>query len=255
MRLPLAKSMTAARSFLLHNQRKTARSYLPDWRVDGHAPANQPGRRRSGIAPGNHRSRTAGLPPYGSRPRQTLEDVLSGWVANRSAMRPSTTAICAFTVSMAVTKHKVIFPRASPSEPTNPGPLQRAGHRAPRGRCHRCSQQVNRTAMRLGDNHAAFAAVGKRRKKLSVIALSSWRKDQSPGKAISKLARSWLTTPTRTSRGPFGTGTMLARPWLRRCLHAGATNDVLRSAKCPPGDMRQNGRPCCPPTHIAPATP
>ncbi len=40
MRLPLAKSMTAARSFLLHDQRNTAWLRLPDWRVDGHAPAS-----------------------------------------------------------------------------------------------------------------------------------------------------------------------------------------------------------------------
>ena len=35
MRLPLAKSMTAARSFLLHDQRNTAWLRLPDWRVEG----------------------------------------------------------------------------------------------------------------------------------------------------------------------------------------------------------------------------
>src|SRR5450755_2129 len=40
MRLPLAKSMTAARSFLLHDQRNTAWLRLPDCRVDGHAPAS-----------------------------------------------------------------------------------------------------------------------------------------------------------------------------------------------------------------------
>ncbi len=40
MRLPLAKSMTAARSFFLHDQRNTAWLRLPDCRVDGHAPAS-----------------------------------------------------------------------------------------------------------------------------------------------------------------------------------------------------------------------
>ena len=40
MRLPLAKSITAARSFLLQDQRNTAWLRLPDWRVEGHAPAS-----------------------------------------------------------------------------------------------------------------------------------------------------------------------------------------------------------------------
>jgi len=46
-------------------------------------------------------------------------------------------------------------------------------------------------AIRLGDSQAAFAAVGKRRKKLSVIGLSSFvNRPIAPGKASSKLARS-----------------------------------------------------------------
>jgi hypothetical protein len=40
MWLPLAKSMTAARSFLLHGRRNIAWVRLPDCRVDGHAPAS-----------------------------------------------------------------------------------------------------------------------------------------------------------------------------------------------------------------------
>jgi hypothetical protein len=39
MRLPLAKFITAARSFLLQDQRNTAWVRLPDWRVGGQAPA------------------------------------------------------------------------------------------------------------------------------------------------------------------------------------------------------------------------
>lgn len=39
-RLPLAKSVTAARSFLFQNHRNTVCSRLPDWRVDGEAPAS-----------------------------------------------------------------------------------------------------------------------------------------------------------------------------------------------------------------------
>ena len=40
MRLPLAKSMMAARNFLLHDQRNTAWLRLLDCRVVGHAPAS-----------------------------------------------------------------------------------------------------------------------------------------------------------------------------------------------------------------------
>jgi hypothetical protein len=62
MRLPLAKSMTVVRSFLLHGRRNTAWVRLPDCRVDGHAPASAARASSVGTAAGNSRPVLGGEP-------------------------------------------------------------------------------------------------------------------------------------------------------------------------------------------------
>ena len=86
MRLPLAKSMTAARSFLLQDQRNTAWLRLPDWRVDGQAPA----RRGQGIIGGEPLPAVTDLGQQArgaDRPgaRQAGEDVLVGMGCEQAA--------------------------------------------------------------------------------------------------------------------------------------------------------------------------
>src|SRR6516165_9979433 len=60
-REPSAKSQTASRSCLLTAQRKVTALCLPDWRVDGAAPARQISAWAQGSGPGSRRSRRAGF--------------------------------------------------------------------------------------------------------------------------------------------------------------------------------------------------
>src|SRR6266480_1158896 len=122
MRLPLAKSMTAARSFLLHDQRNTAWLRLPDCRVEGQAPASAA--RASSVG-----NRCRQSPISASRlaarivpERGRLEKMCwSGWAANSRPISVSRALICSLSAPVMAANARVICPRASPSGPVSPG--------------------------------------------------------------------------------------------------------------------------------------
>ena len=114
--------MTAARSFLLHDQRNTAWLRLPDWRVDGHAPASAASAssvgnrsRQSPISASRLAART--VPERGRLGKMCW----SGCPANSSGDRRSRRRSGSFSASSMATSPRVIWPRASPSAPAQPG--------------------------------------------------------------------------------------------------------------------------------------